>query len=78
MCEYCEGVKPVYENNVCFLAGSIRFIHIVKQKFGHYLSISTWGKLGKNQKFIKIQYCPMCGRKLNKQPPAMAKENKDA
>ena len=65
MCEYCEGGKPVHENLVCFMAGSIRFIHIVKQKFGNYLSISTWGKLGKNQKFIKIQYCPMCGRKLD-------------
>ena len=42
MCEYCEGEKPVHENSVCFMAGSIRFIHIVKQKFGHYLSISTW------------------------------------
>ena len=77
MCEYCEGGKPLREKLNCFCAGSIRFVRVVKQRFGYYLSISTWGKFGKWQKFIKIQYCPMCGRKLNKQPPAMAKENKD-
>ena len=65
MCKYCEGDKPIRENLATRVAGAIRFVRIKKTKWGACLSISVIGLCnGKNQKYLQINYCPMCGRKL--------------
>lgn len=64
-CEFCNGDKPLHENLKHRVVGAIRFVRIKKNKWGPCLSISTLGKFGgKDQNYIRINNCPMCGRNL--------------
>lgn len=69
-CEYCdfEKPKPFFEtlksSVTCLKSGMTGLPILGIVQYAYELEIN-------------IKYCPMCGRKLNKQPPAMAKENKD-
>lgn len=77
MCEYCTKFHEKPFNNedcdsyfmLCWNYSSSKD----RKKVWHILALAE----GVGVHSGKINYCPMCGRKLNKQPPAMAKENKD-
>ena len=65
MCEYCEVGKPIRERLKHKVIGAIRFVRIKRNKWGYCLSVSTLLRNnGKDQSYIRINACPMCGRKL--------------
>ena len=49
----------------------------LKWAYRFYFGVKANGRPRHALKNVSINFCPMCGRKLNEQPPAMAKENKD-
>lgn len=51
MCEYCNENEYNFENN---------FVQDNKNKQIIYFPISSWEGINK----LHIDYCPMCGRKL--------------
>ncbi|MBO4712580.1 MAG: hypothetical protein J5615_01640 [Fibrobacter sp.] len=63
MCEYCEGAKPIIgdeQDGACIEQGNV--LH----SYGECTEFAEG----------KINFCPMCGRKLtNQQQPSRAKEN---
>lgn len=67
MCEYCDFKKPkpffeTLKSSVSCLKSGMTGLPILEiVQYAYELDIN-------------INYCPMCGRKLNKQPPAMANE----
>ena len=77
MCEYCTKFHEKPFNNedgdshfmLCWNYSSFKN----RKKVWHIVALAE----GVGVHSGKINYCPMCGRKLNKQPPAMAKEKKD-
>jgi hypothetical protein len=73
MCEYCEKKKSIVFN---------RFVEshlfISKEEKRIYWRLDNIPENGRTcVSYADIEFCPMCGRKLNKQPPAMAKENEN-
>ena len=64
MCEYCEGGKPIRENPLVSVVGGIIFMRVKRNKWGPCLSIGVRQRIGSSVKYLKIMYCPMCGRKL--------------
>ncbi len=51
-CAFCEGHKRFVEESI-------------NQSKETYMVISAKFCYGEDSKFLKINYCPLCGRKLN-------------
>lgn len=54
MCEYCEEQKYISDE----LLSSVRIQHFEDMKQNRIYTLVV------NNNYIKINYCPMCGRKL--------------
>ena len=68
MCKYCKGGKPIRERLKHRVVGAIRFVRVKKSKWGPCLSVSTATKYnGTDQSYIRIYFCPMCGRNLQEE-----------
>lgn len=64
MCEYCEKGKPLVIGETNDFGISLKYMY-----FGVYLEAYGYDVhgMGSNGLDVKINYCPMCGRKLNKE-----------
>ena len=69
MCEYCEkgGNSIYYKNN----EKNVVDVQIVKNKKGQYslrlqsmIRVSRDSFRGQFERYVRINYCPMCGRDL--------------
>ena len=70
MCKYCESNKPISERELA--KDRLTYEGIEMDIFGNELQIYAVGEYQKGthiyghyEKTIIINYCPMCGRKLN-------------
>jgi hypothetical protein len=56
MCEYCEGSKELFYKGRWYLCVENSSIYI-EVEYGEYVLIQH----------VDVNYCPMCGRKLEKE-----------
>lgn len=69
-CKYCEHDKGSWESNTPFMySGRDRIYNQVALKMWlveDIIRFYTWGYGSRRDYSIVINYCPMCGRKLDK------------
>jgi hypothetical protein len=59
MCDYCENTRPLFGNLY-----SDFYVEIIN---GDVIDIHFYGSEQNGDGSFEINYCPMCGRKLNEQ-----------
>lgn len=65
-CKYCRFSETFNEDDdISLLSGDYVEICISKSHGKYWLECEAWGEYGGcHTDYVSIQYCPMCGRKL--------------